>query len=107
MRRRLRRILRKVSAAVRSDDVYPPSPTWPALPARRLLTSNDLAMAGNGHFVVVRDRLVIDHRAHITTEAMKLPTWLLKEALHTAKVAVPAFRDCTLVALVATAETRA
>jgi hypothetical protein len=99
IRRRLRKILLKERSGTPLDDTFPPSPTWPALPARRLLTGEDVVRASSGQFKVVRSQFVIDHRAYITTEAMGLWRWLLKVGLHLAKVAVPRFRDCTLVTL--------
>jgi hypothetical protein len=99
LRRRLQ-WLRRAKLPMASGDPYPLSPTWPILPPRRLLTAADLARAGDAQFRVARSRLVVDHRACITIEALGLPKWLLKECLYLAKVAVPGFRDCTLVTLV-------
>ena len=106
LRRRLRGALRKVKATIPSDDIFPLSPTWPTLPSRRLLTSRDLARAGGGQFRVVRAEMVIDHRAYMTTEALTVWKWVLKEVLHLAKSAVPRLRDCTMVTLVPTSDAR-
>jgi len=106
IRRRLRAVLRKLRANVRQDYAYPPSPTWPALQSRRLLTSRDLVRAVGGHFRVMGSRYVIDRRAHLTTEALGLGPWLLKQGLHLAKLAVPPLRDCVLVTMVADARAR-
>ena len=105
LRHRLHRILRALHVVGAQESALPPSPTWPKLPAMRRLTSRDLALAGTGMLSVARSELVIDHRACMTSEALSLWKWLAKEGLHAAKVAVPAFRDCTVVTLVSSTST--
>jgi hypothetical protein len=107
LRHRLYGVLRAMNAVGPEESVLPPSPTWPALPARRLLTSRDLTVAAAGLFSVTRSELVNDHRACMTSEALSLWKWIAKEALHAAKQAVPGFRDCALVTLVSSTSTTA
>jgi hypothetical protein len=99
LRRRVRRALRKIRGTAPPDDAFPPSPTWPALPARRLLRKQDWATVCEGQFRMVRSRFVNDQRAHITTEALGVWRWLLKGGLHFAKASVPGFRGCVVVTL--------
>jgi hypothetical protein len=101
--RRLRTALSKSYAGARDDRAPAPSPTWPALPARRVITKRDLIQAGGGRFTTERLSLVTDHRACLTTQALSLPKWLGKEAIQLAKHAVPAFRDCWFASFVTSA----
>jgi hypothetical protein len=102
LRRRLREAFRKVDSPTKPANVYPLSPTWPAPPAKRLLTKNDLAHAGAGRFRVVAAELIIGHRAYLTTEPLGVWKWIVRVALHLTKVAVPTFRDSAMFVLVHT-----
>jgi hypothetical protein len=82
------------------EGILPPSPTWPALPLRRLLTARTLAGAVAGNFRVVRARLVIDHREYLAVEALSVFRWLKRKLAHLVKLAVPQFRDCVVVTMV-------